>query len=84
MTDLDTYDFDAQGKGYGQAMDDFPEFDYRLTDEFDDEPQEFQDGYRKGWSQAVHEDVNSRYPGYDNPNSMPPAWFDPADAGEVW
>jgi hypothetical protein len=24
------------------------------------------------------------YPGYDNPHSSPPAWFDPTYAGERW
>jgi hypothetical protein len=33
---------------------------------------------------ALHEDINSRYPGYDNPNSPPPQWFDPSYAGESW
>lgn len=33
---------------------------------------------------ALHEDINSRYPGYDNPHSLPPADFDPSYAGERW
>lgn len=36
------------------------------------------------FSRKLHADVNSRYPGYDNPNSTPPRWFDPANAGERW
>jgi hypothetical protein len=33
---------------------------------------------------ALERDVQSRYPGYDNPHSSQPPWFDPADAGERW
>jgi len=41
--------------------------------------EEYQD-----FSQKLHEDISSRYPGYDNPNSMPPDWFDASYAGEEW
>ena len=34
--------------------------------------------------QALDERLQRDYPGYDNPHSMPPAWFDPAYAGEQW
>lgn len=33
---------------------------------------------------AVYADVNERFPGYDNPHSVAPEWFDPSYAGEVW
>ena len=33
---------------------------------------------------AVHADINSRYPGYNVPGSPPPRDFDPLDAGERW
>lgn len=36
------------------------------------------------FSRSLHEDINSRYPGYDNPHSLPPAWFDESYAGERW
>lgn len=32
----------------------------------------------------VEAGLNARYPGWDNPHSMPPAWFDEASAGEHW
>lgn len=88
MADVNWDEFDKyHGKGFDAALADWnktPKFDYRLTDEFDAENEYFQLGYRKGWSYAVEQDVQSRYPGYDNPHSSPPDWFDPADAGEVW
>lgn len=28
--------------------------------------------------------LQQRYPGWDNPHSSPPHWFDPANAGEHW
>jgi hypothetical protein len=36
------------------------------------------------FSQKLHADISSRYPGYDIPGSVPPAWFDAANAGEEW
>jgi len=36
------------------------------------------------FAQELHEKINERYPGYDNPHSSPPEWFDPAYAGEEW
>jgi hypothetical protein len=32
----------------------------------------------------VYAAVDARYPGWDTPGSVPPAWFDPANAGESW
>lgn len=32
----------------------------------------------------VYEGVNERYPGWQNPGSVAPAWFDPSYAGESW
>lgn len=32
----------------------------------------------------VERGLQQRYPGYDNPHSSPPDWFDPLDAGEEW
>lgn len=32
----------------------------------------------------VEADLNERFPGWDVPGSMPPAWFDPTYAGESW
>jgi hypothetical protein len=73
--------------GFDVAVADYaatPKRDYRLLDDFDNESADWQDGYLRGWSCAVGEYVNSRYPGFDNPNSTPPDWFDPMDAGETW
>lgn len=87
MSDIDWDQYDKyHSRGLEAALSDFKrKFDYRLTDEFrNGENEYFQSGYRQGWTYAVREDVESRYPGYDNPNSMPPEWFDPADAGEEW
>jgi hypothetical protein len=33
---------------------------------------------------ALEARVQSRYPGYDNPHSSPPRWFDSMNAGERW
>ena len=33
---------------------------------------------------ALERDVQSRFPGYDVPGSVPPPWFDPMMAGERW
>lgn len=33
---------------------------------------------------GVYADINSRYPGWDNPHSSPPSWFDASYAGETW
>ncbi len=44
----------------------------------------------KGWTaydkrmDKVEAGLQERYPGYNNPHSSPPAWFDPANAGETW
>ncbi len=44
----------------------------------------------KGWEaydermDRLESDLQSRYPGYDNPNSSPPPGFDPSYAGETW
>lgn len=32
----------------------------------------------------VRRGLDERYPGWDNPHSLPPAWFDPSYAGEEW
>lgn len=54
-------------------------------EEWDFEPQtEYQHEYQRAFSEGVRAGVNERYPGYDNPHSSPPDWFDPADAGETW
>lgn len=45
---------------------------------------------KKGWESysrrmdSLEADLQRKYPGYDNPNSSPPDWFDPANAGEAW
>jgi len=33
---------------------------------------------------ALDRDVRERFPGWDVPGSVPPAWFDPSYAGESW
>lgn len=42
-----------------------------------------QDAYERRMD-AVYAGVDDRYPGWDNPGSSPPEWFDPANAGESW
>ena len=44
----------------------------------------------KGWGEydrfveELHKDVSRRYPGYNDPHSSAPAWFDESNAGERW
>lgn len=42
-----------------------------------------QDAYESRMDQ-VYAGVNERYPGWQTPGSVPPAWFDPGNAGETW
>ena len=36
------------------------------------------------WAEKLHQEVNSRFPGYDIPGSPPPPWFREDDIGESW